>query len=269
MKCKTVQTCLLGLERPDRPPPDAAAHLARCAVCQEWQQRLLQLEQAVPLLPVPPSAGKSRLLARIRAAPPAWPVVSPPRGPAAPEPPWVRHERRLRRLALASALTAALVLIAVGLWVWRYAVETPGAPRPAPAEDALLASLMRRNVKLATATTPRQRLETLAELANDLQGETRALAPVASADPADLDELALLYRRVVREGILVQAQALPAADRPAVLGSIARGLERVGSEAEELAGRVPANSARPLRDIAAAAREGGDRLRILMRGEKS
>jgi hypothetical protein len=158
MNCKTLHACLLGLEHPDQPPPEAAHHLAQCVACRDWMQQLLHMERCVPLLPVPPSSGKVRFLAQ--AARLRKPVASPQpaiRNPHLEEPRWVQHERRLKRLALTSALTAALVLIAVGLLLWRFADTNPTIVKPAPAEDPLLASLMQRNMNLASARTPQQR----------------------------------------------------------------------------------------------------------------
>jgi predicted anti-sigma-YlaC factor YlaD len=40
MNCDTAQRRLLGSERPDEPPAEVEAHLAACAACRTWQQRL-------------------------------------------------------------------------------------------------------------------------------------------------------------------------------------------------------------------------------------
>jgi hypothetical protein len=279
MKCKAIRTCLLGLEQPDQPLSELTAHLAECLPCRDWLQQLLVIERGAAHLPVPPAEGKTRLLARILAEPtvrvpapkPAPPPAAPlpaPRSPLLhPEPVWLRHERRVKRLALVSALAAALVLVAVGLWAWRHTPNTPKGPPQPVAEDPLLKQLMKRNVRLASAATPRQRVEALAEIANDLQGETQSLSQVAS--DRDLAALAQLYGKVVREGIVPRAQTLPAAERAAVLGPIVDQLERAWKDADALADQAPASAVRPLREIAAAARHGDVQLRGLLRGEKS
>jgi hypothetical protein len=261
MTCKAVRTCLLGLRQPDRPPPDAAAHLAACGACREWHRRLVQLERHVPLLPVPASSAKARVVARILSDAPA-----PRAKPASPPPAWQERERRLKRLAISAALTAALVLIAVGLWAWNVAHDTsPGpAPRPAAAEDPLLASLMQRHLKLAAPSTPRQRVEVLTDLADDLHSEARALFETTS-DTRDLAQLATMYQKVVHDGIVKQAKALPAAERPAALERASAALKRMGEQADALADAKPARAV-PLRQIAAAARDGNRQLRDLMPG---
>lgn len=60
MNCKVLQKQLLGLETPDRPPPEAAAHLACCPDCREWHGRLVHMERAVACLPLP-SADAARI----------------------------------------------------------------------------------------------------------------------------------------------------------------------------------------------------------------
>ena len=40
MKCDTAQRRLLAAERPDEPSGEVEAHLAACAACRAWQQRL-------------------------------------------------------------------------------------------------------------------------------------------------------------------------------------------------------------------------------------
>jgi hypothetical protein len=262
MNCQSAQIHLLNLERPDQPPPVVASHLNRCSACREWYQRLLQLEANLPLLPVPASDAKARLLAEFRTIPRGLPVQPP--GLAGDELPWARYERRLKRVSVALALTAALVLIALGLAFWRLAAPQASPPLE-PTDANLLAALTQRKPQLPSAKTPRQRIEVLADLADDLTSEARARAE--AADTANLNEVVLLYQRLVEEGIVTQAQTLT--DQPDVLSAIADRLGRAGSETEDLAGRVPAHSAEALRTIAAAAREGDRRLRVLMRGEKS
>lgn len=281
MKCQAIQTCLLSLEQPEQPTPELAAHLGECLACRDWFQQLLLIERHVALLPVPPSSGKARLFEALRTVeretvrkpdfgvPNDAPVALPHpalRKPHANEPVWARHERRLKRLAVTSALAAALILVAVGLWIARFSHTPVEVVRP-PAEDPLLASLLQRNLRLAAANSPRQRLEALADLADDLNSESQTLMQAAS--PTDLATLAQLYRKVVQEGIVAQAKALPPAERATALGPIADRLTRVWNDADELADRLPAGTSRSLRVIAAAARDGDKQLRGLLRGEKT
>lgn len=267
MKCKAARTSLLGQEQLDQPPPKVAGHLAECVACRDWLQQLVQMERHVPILPVPKSSAKAQLVNKILTSP--APVTTPASRPVPEEPGWVRHERRLKRLALASALTAALVVVAVGLWIWSHSQQ--GVPvvnhKSKPVEDPFLAHLMQRNLSLAAAKTPRQRVETLADLADDLHSEAMSVAAVAEA--GDLTALATLYQRVIREGILPQAKAVPLAERAAILQRIADRLGEVAQSMDHVADQAFGSSVRALRDIASAAREGDKQLRILMQEAKS
>src|SRR5262249_3093770 len=69
MKCKEFKFFLLGCENPDQPPADVKAHLAGCADCRNWQNRLAVIEMNVPFLPVPESAARAELLRKIRVQP--------------------------------------------------------------------------------------------------------------------------------------------------------------------------------------------------------
>jgi hypothetical protein len=161
---------------------------------------------------------------------------------------------------------AAAVLLLLGWW----AVQPPAAPPPErppterPADDPLLAKLVRRDVQLARADTPRERLEILANLADDLHDESRALALAATGD--GLEDLARLYEQVVRGGIVKQAEALPAAERRLLLRPIGRRLDGAAGATERLLRQVPPEYAPPLRAMVAAAREAYRRLRDLQEG---
>jgi hypothetical protein len=252
MKCETIQRRLLKAESPTRLPAEMQAHLTTCAVCREWQRQLVQLEEYVGRLPVPASTAKAELLKLLssRAA-----------GIAAPAPPVVRSWS----WRLPAGLAAAVLLLAVGGWL--LSLMRPAAPRPdhptVAARPPLLDNLLERDLRLANATTQRQRVEALADVADDLQEETRALALDASGD--DLESLARLYGQVVREGIIAGAQTLPRAERRAVLSSIAERLVKTRAAATRLAKEVTSDSARSLQAIAAAAEEGDRDLRAIFR----
>jgi hypothetical protein len=105
-------------------------------------------------------------------------------------------------------------------------------------------------------------VETLAKLAENLQGESRSLAQVAG--PKELQTLAKLYSKVVEEGLVQRARKLPAAERREVLDPILSQLMIAKKDAEEMAQKAPAESAIPFQVIAAAARNSDLQLRKLM-----
>ena len=276
MKCELVQRRLLSIENPAQAPADLRAHLAVCGVCRDWQHQLLLIERHVSHLPVPPSRAKARLLHQFLLEP-----ATEGKGqktaatlPEAPVPPRraARAFSRLRSFPyerLAASLAAAVLVLALGWWLWPEgpAPLPPAASAPVkPVADPLLTCLVRRDVRLARAETPRERLEILADLADDLRGEVQVLAQVTAGE--ELAELAKLYEQVVRDGIVKQAQALAAADRRQLLGSMASRLAGVERAVGRLARKVPPEHAPPLQVIVAAARMGSIRL-LALQGERS
>lgn len=264
MKCKHAQQRLLTNAEPARALGSLAAHLSDCLSCQELQRHLLFLESSSKMLPIPPSQNRDRFVQRFLTGPVC----------VDEEPPTIRFERRvvdkergMRKIALAFALSAALVLIAACVWAWQH--ENPGLKNlvKRPPTDPLVASLLERDTRLAGARTPRERIESLADLAEDLHKGTRTLARDAS--PADLNALAERYREVVLKGIVAQAKSLPMSERTLVLEPIASRLTRTSSEADALASEVTPESAHALRMIAAAARDGDLTLRELLRTARS
>ena len=255
MKCSTFQTYLLAVESPDRPPVDVQAHLTECSACREWQRQLLQVERHVRALPVPRSAAKGDLLRKVLSAP-----ALPARRGA------LNKDRGLRKLSVAVSLAAALLLLALGLWVWRHEPVRRTAPA-APGPYALLNNLMAPTLRLASGASAGDKIEALAAVAGDLHGETRLLA--RANVPQELRLLARMYQRVVDEITLQQVRDLPAAEHARVLPPIAGRLAWAEGEAERLAAEVPEASADPLRDIAAAARDGDQRLSALLQRERS
>jgi len=265
MKCSAVQRLLLEMEKPDHPPEAFKAHLMRCTPCRKFHRRLVQLEWQVPLLPVPPSSGKQALVQGVLAGTPLARELQ-----AAPTvlrmAPAGRRDRGLQKAALATALAAGLVLFALfwGAMQWQ---GPAGSAPPRAAPDPLLAELMKHYLRLAAAKTPRERVVALADIADDLHRETQDLARAASGE--DLLAVAKLYDRVVRDGILVQARALPLEERGRVLKPIADNLRDAGLLADSLAreGSVPAAEAFTL--IARAARDANEQLLSLPGVEKT
>jgi hypothetical protein len=240
MNCKTYQRELMQVEDPVRPPAALQGHLDRCPACRDWLDRLVRIEQHVRWLPVP----ESDRLAAVRQQ-----VLFPPPAPVLPLPPPLRSAR----LVWGAAGAAAALLLAALLWWSRGRDQGPDALVERPTPDPFLASLMERNLTLARAESPRDRVEALAGLADDLHGETRLLATTAEA--RDLDDLASLYDQVVRQGVAARARDLPPEQARQVLSAIAARLGQTGAACDELARQLSDDSARPLRTMAATARD--------------
>jgi hypothetical protein len=251
MNCSVLQRRLLELEKPDRPPPEVRAHLAACAGCRRWQRRLLLIEQRVPLIPVPPSSAKSAVMRRVLAEP-----APAAKEPSRAEPPKFRPfsptaapgYRGPQKIALATALAAGLVLFAIGFW----SLQPPKEPPKQHFSDSLTARLVQHDLKLAAATKPQEKVKVLAALAEDLHGETRALAKVAR--PEDLRALAGLYEKV-GQGLVTQAENLSFGERSQVLDRIMQQLADTADDAQELAKTVSPAAATHLLAIASAAQK--------------
>jgi hypothetical protein len=289
MSCLSVQNELLGLEEPSSPPAPVREHLAGCSACREWQRRLVQLERNVPLLPVPPSQGRVRLLRRLLRidSEPAKPKASAltdsdevvstvdtpgplqaaapasgdgvglrapvPPVPASKRPLGIPRKARGYMAYGAAALAACLVVVIA----WRgprpaLQMETEKSVVPVRlAPDPLLAQVVRCDLRLAEAQGLEQRLEALADLADDMDVEARPLVRLGAVD--DLAELGRLYQKVVG-GIVDGARALPRGERTRVLRPLADRLADTGKLA-----RLPS--------MRLAARAGEQQLRALI-GEK-
>lgn len=281
MNCEAVRKQLLGMEDPGRPPAGVATHLAGCAACRDWQRQLLLVERNVPRLPVPESGARLSLLRRFLREAPAGaagsqsvvepadePTVEPnaePRHEAAPAPGLgVGPAAGPRRWWFAAAAGAAAgAALAIAVWQFRAAPEPPPEPTPSP-QDPLLAKLVQADVRLAGAESPVQRVEAMADLADDLHVETRGLVHTAPAD--DLAALAGLYENVVRKGLVPCARAVAPAHRRQALTPLAERFERTARDADALARAAPPAAATALGRIAGAAREGDTALREIIRG---
>lgn len=269
MKCSALQTRLLELETPAQPPPPFKAHLARCKACRAWFGRLMQVERNTPLLPVPPSDRKDAFVRMVLAGEVAMPSAPKPITTAVrPSVAGSVHRRESSRhkIALATGLAAGLAIFALG-WSalqWQGA-NSAGPARPTP--DPLIANLVKYDLKLASAASPRERVETLAALADDLQGQARGLA--TAANPDDLNLLAKNYDRVLREGVLTHARSMPRTERAAVLEPLGGQLARAGSELSEQADKVPVERQAALRQMASTAREVSAQLLALVQEGKA
>jgi len=257
MNCEQCQRHLLSCERFDSQPPEVAGHLAECPDCRHWHKRLLQIESQVPALPLPLSRCKEQFVQSFLQGDSILPLASIPQ--------WSRRQL----VTLVTGVAAAILVVAGGVVLIQSLTRPERQPladsepkRPRIADNTLAGRLLELDLRLAEAESPRRRVETLAQLADNLHGESRALAKVA--DPKDLDALARLYTMVVRDGIVARARTIPADQRREALDPIADQLAQARRAAEDLAKKARPGAAAPLLVIAAAARSGDRELRDLM-----
>jgi hypothetical protein len=229
MNCEVVQRQLLSGESPDSPTAAASAHLADCAACREWLMRLVQVERALPFLPVPPAeAARSALMRRILSQKEGnAPEVKNRRRPSVAMVlgSWImdRHSSPRRRVAagLVAGVAAALLLFIVSWIVWyggtardTVAYDTPRVP-----SDQLLADLGRAGIHTADGKVGGERIQAMATVAGQLHDKCPGLAK--SGDFTELIEKAQLYVRVVDDGIVKTAEGMTSEDRRAIFNSIA------------------------------------------------
>lgn len=260
MTCQSVQARILALPDTRRLPDAFRAHVDGCPDCAAWWKQAARLDTLVAALPVPPApAGKkAALLDDLAADALVFPKVTP-----APQRLWSLP----RPPAKVLAGLAAAVLVAVGLWSAVKGGKQPTvAVKPPAARHLFLEKVVQRDVALAKAKTPGDRLDALAGLAEDLAAEGRGLALVAGAD--EMRELADLFRTVVTDGMVEQAgrvppHALTPDQRRAMLERLTTRLSEAGRAAETAAKDSPPHAQPALRSIADTARDGQTKLRAI------
>jgi hypothetical protein len=271
MRCEVVQRRLMSIEDATKVPPDLRVHLAACAQCRDWQGQLVQFERHIPLLPVPKSRGKSRLLRKLMHDPVAGlqsaavAAAGQGQGGRPLYAPWPSQQRPRKRgkVRFVAALVAAVAVILFGWWLLGPSRSTrPEGPAGKPTTDPLLASLVHYDLRLNAASTPGERLDILADVAQALHDESRTLAGEAAQD--ELSQLAGLYERVVRNGLTKCASTLSPAQRVRSLKPIIDQLEKAAQASERLSKRTPAECARPVQKMAAIAWEGRRQLTSLL-----
>ncbi|MFO0799537.1 MAG: hypothetical protein U0804_18870 [Gemmataceae bacterium] len=258
MTCQSVQARILALPDPRQLPADFRAHVAACPDCAAYWTQAARLESLVAALPVPPppAGKKTAFLEDLAAEALVFPKVTatPRRGWTLPRP-----------SAKALAGLAAAVLVAFGVWNATKTGKQPVVAKgPAP-RHALLEKVVQRDVALAKARTPSDRLDALAGLAEDVAAESRALALVAGAD--DLREVAEWFR-TASDGLVEQADKVPPHaltpdQRRALLTRLTDRLAEAGRAAEQAAKESPPHAQPALRSIADTARDGQTKLRVI------
>lgn len=272
MKCDAVQEHLLTATSPDTPPAPVQYHLAVCPTCRQFQHQLLLVEQHVPLITVPPSSARDRLLRRLakQSAPivPAGEQTLSPHG-------WKGavhglRERLFAHPAVVASVAASLAIFFAG---WLYVQWQNGTPQGPPVikrvpADPLAANMLGHVLQLAQAQTTPEKIRILALEANELR--TRTQTVVRAADLPDVrtlatvNDLAEQYCRLVEDGVIKRASDVPAQERREVFRPIVEQLVQAGEETNGLARQKPTLRA-ALEKMAAAARKGDKQLRGLLK----
>jgi len=281
VNCETSHRYLLALERPDAPPPDLRSHLAVCAACRDWHARLLQMEREAAQIPVPAPREKNAFVERFLAE--GRPATAPAlrdeksgktvpavlRFPSDAQPSLAngslksgKRERGLQKMAVAVALAAALLLVTFGIWAWQRGNNSTPVNPNSPERLSALEQRLRDTPRWAEAQTPNTRLEVLSHLADETNDKAQSLARTGTTE--GLAAEVRLYREIIDRITAREALEVAPADRERVLSPIVHRLAEVESQAGRLALEVPAAST-PLRELAAAAREGGGQLRAILR----
>jgi hypothetical protein len=268
MNCQVVQNKILAEPDPRLLPERLRLHVAGCEVCRAWAQQAARLEALIEKLPAPaaPSAKKAALVGKLERGEPiiTRPVTTPAAARAPRESRWIEF---VQNNALVIGSLAAAILVALGAW----ALFPRNGPKPEIAaipDDPFLNKIVERDVALAKATTPEERLKILSGMAVDLSAQARSLARVAS--PEELRDLAKWYGKVVNDGIVKQAENLPTRiqapaeeqARNAALTALTSQLGITAAETDKLLGSVPPESKPALQKIADTARDGQKRIEI-------
>jgi hypothetical protein len=272
MDCQTVQNQILGLPDPRELSPVLRQHVQTCAACQEWARLAARLEGILEQISVPPPPGekKETMLGELMAADPV--ILTMPAPAQRPGFGTVALQF-LRTNATYVAGLAAAVLIVTGI-AW---MMWPGGPGPEMAQKShkypLLEKTARRNVELARADTPAKRLDVLFGWADDIATEGRGMAHLASGE--ELKQVAGWYEDVVKSdrGLVGQTVALqgqptvPLNEKKQQLESLARKLGDEADRTEKMVGEARQDAQPALKRIAAAAREGKQKLQAAAEGK--
>jgi hypothetical protein len=261
MNCQTFQNHVLSLPEPRELPEPLVGHANGCAACVAWWRRAARLEGLLATLPVPaaPADKKNALLDEL-----SGPVIQP----------LPRFERRslwsIPAVRTFAGLAAA-VMIAVGGWMM--VRPGPGTPIVAAKEsrDPFLDRIVQRDLALAKAGKPTERLDVLGDLADDLSTEARSLSKIAQPD--ELRDLSGMFQKVVNEGIVEQARKLPEhsltqSQKNELLNRLSQKLVTAGRQAEDASKESPPHAQPALKTISDTARDGQTKLKAIL-GAKS
>jgi hypothetical protein len=264
VNCNNIHRRLLALDNLDQLSTDLRQHLDVCPACRAWHEQLLQIERDVPQLPVPSPLHKDAFLASLLvdapASVPAPGVLSLREFRSRPD----QRERGLRKMALAVALAASLLVIAFG--VWQFKSDTGHDQRPvADVKKSPLERRLATDARWEAARTAKERVHILDELAFEV--ERKALVLAQGTAKEELHSQVQLYTEVIHRLTEKEApelsQQMTAKEQGDLLRGIASRLAEVESEARRLAMTLP-ESASPMQELASIAGEGDRKLRALI-----
>jgi hypothetical protein len=263
MNCQAIQNQILNLPDPRELTPALREHVLTCSACQVWAREAARLESLVEQLPAPPAPGEKKevLIGELMQAEPviyrfATPATRPSFGLVAVQ--------FFRRNANYVAGVAAAVLVAFGAyWMWPRPQVVPHQDFVQPQDHPLLRKIVIGNTEIARADSSKRRLELLSEMADTISGETRGMARIASG--AELRQMAGWYDKVVKDGMVKQAENLPNGmppeDKAQLLNALADKLAADATAAEKLSREAPQDAQPALQYMAATARAGEQSLR--------
>lgn len=263
MNCQAIQNKILMLPDPRVMPDGLREHVAGCAGCQAWAKQAARLEALIEQLPTPlaPADKKDALIETLVRG---GDIITRPVTPRS-QPRESQVLVFLRRNATVIGGLAAAILVAFGIWALFPRPTKPELAQPLP-DDPFLRKIVQRDLALAKANTPTERLQILSALADDLSIQARSLARVASK--YELGDLARWYDQVVKSAIVPQAETTPAfvmvpaerAAREALLKSLAEKLNENAAETDKLLNEVPPEAKPALQRMTESAREGQKKL---------
>jgi hypothetical protein len=268
MNCHTIQNKILNLTDPRVIPVAFLNHVSECEVCRAWAKQAARLEALLAQLPVPPAPGnkKNEMLDELTSGGLviSRPLTVPERQSLAAS---IRRILDQNRTVI-GGIAAVVLVVLCGWWILTGNGEKPSTSPLVAHKDPFLEKMVHWDVALAKASSPRDRLVILSDMADGLSNQTRSLARVANKD--ELADLARWYDKVVKVGLVRQADKMPVAtmtlDERAKcrdqLNAIAKQLGDTAGLAERMT-EIPEDAKPAFQKIMKSAREGEQELRKL------
>jgi hypothetical protein len=267
MNCHVLQNRILALPDPRQLPPELREHVNACPACLGWWQRAVRLDALLAALPVPPAPAdkKAALIDELTAAGPV--ITSIPSIPRRTGRSFIERTWSLPAAKSIAGIAAALFIVFSGWLLIRPSKGPNGSAVESKPRDPFLERIVKRDLALAQARTPDQRLEVLGSLAGDLCTEAKSLSKVANPD--ELRDLSGMFQKVVNDGIVGQAAhmnplALTPTQRQELLQKLSARLAEAGQQADQAARESPPHAQPALKTIADTARDGQVKLKAIL-----